>query len=145
RMYIVHEMMSDGIPYNLAAGYYINGDMDIERFRQIIGRLTKRHESFRTSFHMKDGVVYQKVHDTVHDILEVESINVEQINDKMSEFIRPFDLSQAPLIRAKLMPYGTGKSVLVIDMHHIISDQSSIAILMNEIKTLYAGGDLSPL
>ena len=48
-------------------------------------------------------------------------------------------------MRAKLLSYDTEKHVLVIDMHHIISDQSSIAILMDEIKALYAGEDLAQL
>src|SRR5699024_2803682 len=127
------------------AGYTIEGDMDTRKFRQVMEQLVMRHEAFRTSFHMIDGEVYQKVREVNPDILTIESIDEEHIHDKMVDFIQPFVLSQAPLIRVKLMSYGPEKHVLAIDMHHIISDQSSIAILMDEIKTLYNDEALTTL
>ncbi|PQP85212.1 hypothetical protein C0Q44_12205 [Paenibacillus sp. PCH8] len=145
RMYVVHEWMKgESTAYNLASFYKIRGLLDPARFQAIMDELIQRHESFRTRFEMIDGELYQVVEDqvpTVVELLESETLQMEH----MLEWIQPFDLNHAPLVRVKLIRFSPGEHVLFIDMHHIISDQSSIAILMQEFAHLYRGEPLDPL
>ena len=62
-----------------------------------------------------------------------------------SEFIRPFDLAAAPLLRVRLVKEENKKYVLMVDMHHIISDGTSQGILTKEFMSLYKGNELAPL
>ncbi|MCK4258170.1 MAG: amino acid adenylation domain-containing protein [Halanaerobiales bacterium] len=145
RMYAVNELVGDSVPYNLASKYLVEGTFDKEKFKNVIDKLVERHESFRTRFSMVDGEVVQIIEDDVPSVVEFGTSTEDKIEDEIEKFIRPFDLSKAPLFRVKLISLSKEKHVLLIDMHHIISDQSSIAILLEEIKDLYAEKTLSPL
>ncbi|MCY7768271.1 condensation domain-containing protein, partial [Bacillus inaquosorum] len=67
------------------------------------------------------------------------------IETAIEGFIRPFDLSQAPLFRAGLIKVTNEKHVLLVDMHHIISDGVSVQLLIREFTDLYANRQLKPL
>ncbi|OPG94385.1 hypothetical protein B2I21_30820 [Chryseobacterium mucoviscidosis] len=145
RMYVMHEWMNgESTAYNLASFYRIKGELDIAQFQTIMNALVQRHESFRTRFEMVDGELFQIVEDQVPSVVEVlesESMPIEHVQ----KWIQPFDLTHAPLIRVKLGRLSSNEHILFIDMHHIISDQSSIAILMQEFARLYLGEVLEPL
>ncbi|MGW7157950.1 amino acid adenylation domain-containing protein [Paenibacillus taichungensis] len=145
RMYVMHEWMNgESTAYNLASFYRINGELDIAQFQTIMDALIQRHESFRTRFEMVDGELFQIVEDQVPKVVEVlesESMAIEHVQ----HWVQPFNLTCAPLIRVKLARLSTREHILFIDMHHIISDQSSIAILMQEFARMYQGEALEPL
>ncbi len=145
RMYIVHEMNDESTSYNLASSYIVKGKLNRTKFKNVIDALVQRHESFRTRFMMKDGEVVQMIDDEVPSAVFFETVTEDELKGKMDSLIRPFDLTKSPLIRVKVLSLSDEKHVLFIDMHHIISDQSSIAILLKEIKDLYAGKELEPL
>jgi amino acid adenylation domain-containing protein len=148
RLYLLHLHMADepggAVAYNLPAMYRLEGAVDKERLEEVFKQLIRRHESFRTSFHMMGDTPAQVIHDDV-------SFNIHYPGDS-SDFIRPFDLSRAPLLRVGLFSVSSASSavkkeeetsVLMIDMHHIISDGTSAGVLLNEFMMLYGGGQLS--
>lgn len=145
RMYVMHEWMNgESTAYNLASFYKIKGEFDPVKFQKIMDALVQRHESFRTRFEMIDGELFQVVEDevpTIVEMLEAETMQMEH----MQEWIQPFDLTRAPLIRVKLRRLSEEEHILFVDMHHIISDQSSLAILMQEFARMYRGEALEPL
>ncbi|MCL6592077.1 MAG: amino acid adenylation domain-containing protein, partial [Firmicutes bacterium] len=145
RMYAVNEMTGAAVPYNLAAIYQVEGKIDREKFKKVIDQLAGRHESFRTRFTIMDGQVVQIIEDTVPSVVEFKTVSEQEIEAEIENLIQPFDLSQAPLFRVKLISLSEEKHLLFIDMHHIISDQSSIAILLREFSALYSGQRLAPL
>jgi NRPS condensation-like uncharacterized protein len=61
------------------------------------------------------------------------------------DFIRPFDLSQAPLLRVGLIKTGEENHILIVDMHHIISDGTSMSLIIEDFMRLYAGNTLPKL
>ncbi|MCK5055224.1 MAG: amino acid adenylation domain-containing protein, partial [Candidatus Aminicenantes bacterium] len=71
-----------------------------------------------------------------------QPISIHQIQ---SAFIRPFDLSKFPLLRVGLIKEEDTKYILIIDLHHIVTDGTSQAVLVRDFMTLYSGGELSPL
>ncbi|WP_339308746.1 amino acid adenylation domain-containing protein [Paenibacillus sp. FSL L8-0435] len=145
RMYVVHEWMKgESTAYNLASSYMVRGKLDPAQFRVIMDALVERHEAFRTRFEMIDGELFQVVEDqvpSVVELLELETAGLEQV----MEWIKPFDLTCAPLVRVKLIRLSQEEHILFIDMHHIISDQSSIAILMQDFARMYRGETLQSL
>ncbi|UCH98126.1 MAG: non-ribosomal peptide synthetase, partial [Candidatus Aminicenantes bacterium] len=88
----------------------------------------------------------QKVHDQVDFVMANERIREEgTVEEMVKKFIRPFDLSQAPLIRVSLLEIHDHQNLLLIDMHHIVSDGISHGILANDFQALYEEKALSPL
>ncbi|MDQ1355345.1 MAG: hypothetical protein QG657_5655 [Acidobacteriota bacterium] len=140
RMYILQQMDIKGIGYNMSRGMVLEGDVDMERLESAVKNLIERHDAFRTSFHMTNNDVVQVIHDNV--AFEIEKNLVSPGEGYIKEFIRPFDLSHAPLLRIGLVKIAGKRYLLIIDMHHIISDGISIEILVHEFTTLYLGEKL---
>ncbi|UCH98177.1 MAG: non-ribosomal peptide synthetase, partial [Candidatus Aminicenantes bacterium] len=107
-----------------------------------------RHESLRTSFEIMGEKPVQKIHerDGIEfgiDYYEVESLG--HMQEIIKNFERPFDLSKAPLLRAAVIKTIEKKHLLLVDMHHIITDGRSRDILIKEFKALYEGKHLPAL
>ena len=116
---------------------------DIERLNNCFKKIIQNNEAFRTYFQIENNEVVQKVLDNVEFNIELESSKNSDIDQITENFIRPFDLSIAPLIRAKLVKLKNNKALLIIDMHHIISDGSTLNLLTKQISDLYNGKRIS--
>ena len=139
RMWLLQQFDHESTGYNMPVVLIIDGSLDKERLEEAFRELIKRHESLRTSFDMIDDVIIQRVARSVEFKLEaIESIE-EAIEEAIEGFIRPFDLRQAPLLRVGLIRIGAERHYLMFDMHHIISDGVSGAILTREFMKLYDG------
>ncbi|MED1666477.1 non-ribosomal peptide synthetase [Brevibacillus laterosporus] len=151
RMYIAQQWEADEATssYHMPFMMEITGPLQVDKLQQILKSLVERHEALRTSFHMIDEVLMQKIHaDVLWDLdIDIEPVvAVEQeIEDKMFQFLRKFDLSEASLFRAKLLRVNANQHVLLLDMHHIISDGFSYQIFFEELTKLYQGEELPPL
>ncbi|MDQ1352897.1 MAG: tyrocidine synthetase, partial [Acidobacteriota bacterium] len=158
RLYFLQVMEETGTAYNLSQVLKLEGKIDVERLKETFVKLIRRHESARTSFHMIDDEPVQRIHDNVE--FEIEYFDLAAKDAKRHEenkihhssfmnipnhFIRSFDLSKAPLLRVELVKLEEEKYVLLVDMHHIISDGTSMAVLVKEFMTLYDGRELPQL
>ena len=94
---------------------------------------------------MIDGEMVQKVHQKVEFQIHYLETGEKKVKEIAKEFLTPFDLSKAPLLRAWLIKIGKEKYILFYDMHHIISDGTSLPILVREFATLYNGEELPAL
>ncbi len=149
RMLLVHNFNKYSTAYNLTHAVKIEGEFDKNRLVDVIQKLTDRHDSLRTYFSFIDGEHVQCICDQLKFELEYEDVDEAQIDQVIKEFVRPFDLSCAPLFRYKLVkiknPGSQPVHYLIQDMHHIISDGISAGILVKEVNELYAGKSLAPL
>ncbi|MDB5052662.1 MAG: lchAA, partial [Bacilli bacterium] len=145
RVYIVSQFEDAGIGYNMPAAVMIEGLIDIPRLEQSFRQLIHRHEALRTSFVTVDGVPMQKVDDQVAFQIVLTERGQESLESTIASFVRPFNLSQAPLIRLGLVPLAEDKHVLLFDMHHLISDGVSIGIILDDLVRLYEGERLPGL
>lgn len=144
RLFLLRQIDGESINYNLPAAVEIRGPLDTGALTEAIAGIIERHESLRTSFFLSDGVPVQAVHgSTGFRIIEREA-DEEELPRMIREFVRPFDLGTAPLIRAELLSLGKDRHVLLIDMHHIVSDGESVNIFEREFAALYAGRELPP-
>lgn len=142
RLYILSQKEEALTAYNTADATTILGDIDVNKFEYAFNKLIERHEALRTSFELIDGEPVQVIHDDVK--LNIEYCNAEEefIDDALKDFVRPFDLTLAPLMRVKLINVNEGKYILAYDMHHIISDGISMKIIVKEFIELYNGKKL---
>ncbi len=143
RMYAINQMDKESINYNMPIVLTTKQRFDREKTEIALNKIIERHEAFRTSFHVIDGELVQKVSNNVK--FRLESIKgsckleeKDKLNDLIKNFIKPFDLEKAPLVRAEVITLEDA-DVLVIDMHHIISDGMSLEILVKNFKNVYEG------
>ncbi|PCN44114.1 non-ribosomal peptide synthetase [Brevibacillus laterosporus] len=146
RLYVLAEQEAqNGTSYNLPVGICIEGKLDYAKLREQIKHVISRHEALRTSFHLREGEIVQQIHDEVDIPLVYTEGTEEQLSSLTEEFVQPFVLSEAPLIRLQLVKVAEEKHILLLDMHHIISDGLSMNILIKELLHLYQGEQLPEL
>ncbi len=146
RMFVIEQFGNISTTYNLPFFFQLPKHVENDKVVGALQKLVDRHESLRTSFHLIDGNPVQKVHQDV--ILDVKTFSVkpDELVKSQTEFVQPFDLSQAPLIRAEIVEYDSnGSRMLMVDMHHIISDGVSSGIMIDEFTQILAGETLDKL
>ncbi|MDN9009505.1 non-ribosomal peptide synthetase [Brevibacillus laterosporus] len=137
RMFLVNLRDSESIAYNIPNMFIIKGKLDKQRLHQAFQKLVQRHEILRTSFGWERGEPVQYVQEKLElDIQEITSTH-EQLHTVVQSLVAPFDLSKAPLLRVFVVKVEDEYHVLVLDMHHIIVDGSSIAIMLDELVQFY--------
>ncbi|MEC0710323.1 condensation domain-containing protein, partial [Bacillus haynesii] len=138
RMYVLQQLEDGGVGYNMPAALKLTGPLDRARLDEVFRQLIRRHESLRTSFEAEaDGEPVQRIHDDIPFTL-IELASAE-------DFVRPFKLQEAPLFRAALVKEAANRHLLLVDMHHIISDGVSVGTLIREFCELYDNRTLDPL
>jgi len=144
RLYTLQQFDMESTGYNIPGTLEIEGKLDIERLEAVFGKLIERHESLRSSFELIEEDVVQKIHKEAELEIEYKEAR-EDVEEILRSFIRPFDLSKAPLLRVGLIRLHPEKHILMYDMHHIISDGTSMGILVKEFAGLYEGKALPEL
>lgn len=142
RMYILNQLGQANTSYNVPAVLLLEGEVDKDRLENAIQQLINRHEILRTSFDMIDGEVVQTVHKNISFQLEAAKGREEDAEEIIKAFVQPFELNRAPLVRSKLVQLEEKRHLLLIDMHHIITDGSSTGILIGDLAKIYQGADL---
>ncbi|PFO64635.1 non-ribosomal peptide synthetase, partial [Bacillus cereus] len=143
RMYILSQYEGGELSYNMPGVLKIEGELDHVRLEKVFQQLIQRHESLRTSFKMIHGELMQEIHSKVE--FQIELVQAKEEDEYIYDFVREFDLQQAPLLRVRLIQLENNHHILLFDMHHIISDGVSMNILMREFVQLYDGKQLPSL
>lgn len=151
RMYLTANMMPDSVAYNVTQVMVLGEADNFDEVQGLIRKLIERHESLRTSFHMTEEMPMQIIHPKVdfnigrRQLRDVEGKSREIVlKEELKKIIQPFDLSKAPLVRAAYLEFPD-ETYIVIDMHHIITDGTSMGIFFKDYKELALGRKLSPL
>ncbi len=145
RIYLASQMSSN-VVYNMPGKVCIEGKLNIKKLENALKTLIDRHEALRTYFEiLKNGEIVQKLEENIKFKLEIQKCNKNNLENKIKEFVQPFDLSKAPLFRAKVLQLQTEKFVLLFDMHHIISDGTSIKIIIKELQDIYNDKELQEI
>ncbi|HLP59675.1 MAG TPA: condensation domain-containing protein, partial [Candidatus Deferrimicrobium sp.] len=137
RLYVLNEMEGISTAYNLPSFMVAEGKPDTSRLEKTFQSLIDRHESFRTSFAMRTSGPVQMVHKYVDFHMETIETNENAKYETMKQFIRPFDLSKPPLIRAAVIQLAEEKYILAFDIHHIVFDGTSSLIMLRDLSALY--------
>jgi len=155
RLYILQQMSLENIVYNIPMVYRMPQGFDTAGLEKVLKKLLHRHESLRTSFHMHGNEPVQRVHHDVAFYVEFDDLKKKtgsytenhelDIKSRIKNFVRPFELSCAPLFRVGVINNTRGGGLLLIDMHHIISDEVSHNIFLKEFLVLQSGETFVPL
>ena len=145
RMYILNKIEEGLTNYNMPGVLIIEGNLDRVGLTDSFKALVKRHEALRTSFEMIDDKPVQRIHREVEFGISYTEGMEKDLDNMIKEFVKPFDLKHAPLLRLGLVKLGEARYALLIDMHHIISDGVSVGVIINELTKLYRGENLEPV
>nr|AHJ59492.1 nonribosomal peptide synthase subunit [Bacillus pumilus] len=145
RLFVLEKMTDAEQSYHMPVALKLKGAFDEKRFKKAIEQLVQRHEAFRTSFDFVQNEPVQRIEPNISVPIETIEGNGRDIQELMNDFIRPFDIEKAPLLRVGLVSASVNVHYLLIDMHHIISDGASVGILIEELSALYRGDKLEEL
>ncbi|MEW6738172.1 MAG: condensation domain-containing protein, partial [Acidobacteriota bacterium] len=145
RLWFLDQLEPNSAFYNIPAAIRLNGQLNVSALQQSINEVIKRHEILRTTFVNEYGYAVQKI--ALELKLSLVEIDLSHLNKNEQELKvlslineevgLPFQLSQLPLLRVKLIRLAAAECVLVLVMHHIISDGWSIAIFVSEVAEYY--------
>lgn len=155
RLWFLDQLQPGDPAYNMLAIVRFRGVFEKLILEGVISEIVDRHEILRTRFEQVDGQPRQIIDRTHSFRLEVDEIaSAEMLTEGklarlvQEEGMRPFDLAKGPLFRLRVFRISDDERLVVMTMHHIISDGWSMRILAAEIRSLYiafAAGLRSPL
>jgi amino acid adenylation domain-containing protein/non-ribosomal peptide synthase protein (TIGR01720 family) len=145
RLFVLQQFDLENIGYNMLQAFRLEGPVDRSRLDDTFRELIQRHESLRTGFRLLDGRPVQRVYREID--FSMEHLSTQEGNEEQTvrAFMRPFNLGKPPLFRVGLVKSEEQKYILIMDMHHIISDGTSMGILARDFRRLYGQGDVPRL
>ncbi|MFL5385134.1 MAG: amino acid adenylation domain-containing protein, partial [Longimicrobiaceae bacterium] len=156
RLWFIDRLEPGSATYNLPVAWRLGGVLDEAVLERALGEIVRRHEALRTTFAEVDGSPVQVIAPFGGFAVPVEDLSGLSEADREAalrrrvgeEAVQPFDLAAGPLFRAALLRLGEEDRVLLLSMHHIVSDGWSMGVLYREFSALYAAyreGGESPL
>ncbi|HYY41929.1 MAG TPA: condensation domain-containing protein, partial [Pyrinomonadaceae bacterium] len=146
RLWFLAQLQPTSAAYNMPGLLRLAGRLDLAALTQSLAEVVRRHEALRTTFHVVGGEPVQRIAAAECVELLVEDLThltgarqTEEVQQRaLAEARRPFDLTKGPLVRARLLRLAATEHVLLVTMHHIVSDGWSIGIFIRELATIYA-------
>ena len=140
KLWFIEQIRPLSAAYNVSGAMRLEGDLDIKALQNAFEIIINRHDSLRTRFIEIEGEPFQIIEDIRHLNLEIEDRRHAKNNldsEIKAEACRGFDLNAGKLIRVRLWRTGKNEYVLLLVMHHIITDGWSLGVLVKEIKREY--------
>lgn len=145
RLWVLDQFAPGGSHYNLSRAFRLHGKLDRSALSHSLNEIVSRHEVLRTSFSEKEGLPVQVIVPRLSldmPVLDLSYLPESEREAKslqlaVRELQHPFDLERGPLFRVNLIHLGDFEHILLLSIHHIISDGWSMAILNKELSTLY--------
>jgi amino acid adenylation domain-containing protein len=156
RLWLV-EQLTPGLPtYNLPLGVRVAGRLDVPALGRALRALVARHEALRTRFGEAENGPVQVIAEILEVVPPLPVLDLAGVGDRSrgereaerlatEEAGRPFDLRRGPLLRARLLRLGEEEHLLLLTLHHIVSDGWSLGVLVAELGALYTGEPLPEL
>ncbi|RKH54663.1 amino acid adenylation domain-containing protein, partial [Corallococcus llansteffanensis] len=144
RLWLIDQLQPGSSTYNIPAVVRLEGPLHREALRQALSALVQRHEALRTCFPQRHGQPFQLI--APPSSLPLREVDLEGLGDATAAEARRlvshestlgFDLAQGPLVRALLLRLAQEEHVLVLTLHHIVSDGWSMGVLVREVAALY--------
>ncbi|MBW4685871.1 MAG: amino acid adenylation domain-containing protein [Komarekiella atlantica HA4396-MV6] len=146
RLWFIDQLYHGSSFYNIPIAFDIKGQLSITALQQSLNEILKRHEIWRTNFRLVNGEPIQEI--TPQLTWDLPIINLEHLSGKdwegevkklvAEEATKPFNLAKGLLVRATLLRLSAEEYILLLTMHHIITDGWSCGVFLRELSTLYA-------
>ncbi|MDZ8185054.1 MAG: condensation domain-containing protein [Nostoc sp. ChiSLP02] len=141
RMWFLYQLDKESPFYNESLQVRIVGKLSLRALEQSINEIIRRHEALRTTFVVREGIPFQAILPTLAiaiPIVELQGLPEASVQQIVTQEVRqPFDLSIAPLLRVTLVRQQAESHLLILTMHHIITDGWSMGIFFKELEVLY--------
>src|SRR6266487_4054003 len=146
RLWFLNQLEPDNPSYNVPRAVRMKGTLNFEALRKTLNEIVRRHESLRTTFPETQGkpsLAIAKHYPVKLAVIDISQFDLAQRESESLKLMsleaqRPFNLAEGPLLRAKLVRLSSEEHLLLVTMHHIVSDGWSRDILFRELGTLYA-------
>ncbi|MEV6598627.1 amino acid adenylation domain-containing protein [Actinoplanes sp. NPDC051346] len=151
RLYFLNRLAEDSAFYNVPIALRFTGELDVAAMRAAVGALWARHEGLRAYFPAPDGDPLQRILPadefpfTELDLTAEDDPHERLATVAAEEAVRPFDLSTGPLLRATLVRSAPTEHVLLLTLHHAVSDGWSLSIVLEDLMALYRSVELPEL
>ncbi|MEL7227099.1 MAG: condensation domain-containing protein, partial [Cyanobacteria bacterium J06576_12] len=153
RLWFIQQLDPDSAAYNQTVAVRLTGNLCIDALHQSLQTIVDRHEALRTTFILQQGKPVQQIASTLAAALlrvNLQTLAPDQQTKEVQRLAtatdqQPFDLTQGPLFRVKILHLQENEHVLLWTTHHIISDIWSTGVLVNELATLYTAYTTSSL
>ncbi|MDQ1350000.1 MAG: hypothetical protein QG657_301, partial [Acidobacteriota bacterium] len=149
RMFVLSQTEEGDRAYHTPYALRVEGALDIEKVETVFKKLIQRHEVFRTGLEIIDGEPVQKIYpfgEVKFSVLYKECSGGDiDIDALIDEILRPFDLSEPPLLRVSITGITPVSFIFIMNFHHSIMDGASLTMLVQEFMRLYRGEELPPL
>ena len=150
RLWFLNELDPGSTGYSVPIAVSIGGELDVAQLERAINVIIARHENLRTVFPSEDGRAYQRILERVDFQLERVDLSQSDVNHCLSpdarerearelclaDAAKPFDLAGGPLLRGKVIRLAEEEHILLLNLHHIISDGWSLGILIRELGAI---------
>ncbi|MCP3059792.1 amino acid adenylation domain-containing protein, partial [Myxococcus sp. K38C18041901] len=145
RLWLIDQLQPGSAAYNVPLAIHLSGELSLPALQLALDALMERHESLRTSFALHDGQPFQLIAPSLAlplTCVDLQQVPVDEREERLTQLSeeaarQPFDLSQGPLIRVALLRADERKHILLLTMHHIVSDGWSMDVLFRELNALY--------
>lgn len=152
RIWFLEQFEPGTTAYHIPLAVHVAGDFDEGAFQAAITEIVHRHQSLRTTFETGDsnssGIPHQRVTPVDQCRVEVPLTDLSQLSATareaevqgiaLAEAQKPFVLNRGPLLRVRVLRLGAAEHVVLVTMHHIVSDGWSIGLFLHEVQTLYS-------
>jgi amino acid adenylation domain-containing protein len=145
RVWFVSHLAPQSAVYNISAAVRLNGQLNLVALEHALSEITRRHEILRAVFPLENGRPSLKINE--HQPVSIPLVQLSELTDEEQEAgltqlvtesaRQPFDLTRGPLLRLTLFRFSDQRHVILLTMHHIISDGWSAGVLVREVGTLY--------
>src|SRR6185369_5393285 len=138
RLWFLDQLAPGGAAYNLSGRLHLEGRLDTPALEASLNEIVRRHEALRTIFSTRDGEPVQIILSGLRlplPLVDLSPSEIQKFCEKEAQ--RPFDLVTGPLVRAHLLRLSPKDHILLLSMHHIVSDGWSIGLLIREVAALY--------
>ncbi|NHN38212.1 amino acid adenylation domain-containing protein [Pseudomaricurvus alcaniphilus] len=140
-LWFVHQSAPQTAAYNVAMAVHIDAGLDRDLLQQALNLLLQRHEILRTSYGVVEGQNVQQIHPGAElklSCIDARILTEEQLHARIvNDYRLPFDLGSVPPMRARCYQLAHDQCVLLLVVHHIAIDATSLWLLMDELAQLY--------
>lgn len=142
RQWVLWQLDPDSAAYNIPTALRLKGKLDVVALEQSFNALIARHQTLRTTFAHGEDRPLQIIH--LDMPMQIQQSSVSGLDDAgikafiQAQAYQPFDLQQGPLLRVALLQLGQDDHVLVLTQHHIVSDDWSMQVMVDELVALYS-------
>jgi amino acid adenylation domain-containing protein len=140
-LWFIQQFDPENAAHNIVYGVHMLGDTDIGALEKSFQTVVDHNPAFRTSFSTGKGEPFQQVH--AHAVIKVDFTDAQDWDDETLDtklrdvMFCPFDLTKAPLLRVTVIRRTLHDHLVILSIHHIVTDMWSVALLLSQVSKNY--------